>query len=97
MLNNNQKRQLKALALNSTIKYQVGKNGITDTLLDMLENALVAHELIKIDVMKAVEAPVMEIALDLSSKLNAEVVQVVGRTIVLFRINRNNNKIKLVK
>ena len=97
MLNQNQKKQLKALANKLDNKYQVGKNGISPTLIDMLDKALKAHELIKLDVMKAVESPVMEIALDLSSKLNAEIVSVIGRVIVLFRINKENNKIKLVK
>ncbi len=97
MLNNNQKRQLKTLGAKLTNKYQVGKNGLTPTLLDMLEKAIVAHELIKIDVMKAVDTPVMEVALDLSSNLNADIVSVVGRTILLFKINKENNKIKLVK
>jgi RNA-binding protein len=97
MLNNQQKRQLKALSSTSNIKYQVGKNEVTDTLLDMLEKALVAHELIKIDVMKSVASPVMQLALDLSSKLNAEIVQVVGRVIVLYRQNKTKPKITLVK
>ena len=98
MLNNNQKRQLKALA-NGLDKYQIGKNGITDSLIDMLDKALEAKELIKISVLKSLETPLMEVALDLSSKLKAEIVQVIGRTIVMFRANKekDKNKIKLVK
>ncbi len=97
MLTNNEKKQLKALANTLDTKYQIGKNEITDTLIDMLDKALTAHELIKIDVMKAVVSPVMELALDLSSKLNAEVVSVVGRVIVLYRLNKKNQKIRLHK
>lgn len=98
MLTPNQKRQLKSLASVENTKYQIGKNEITPTLLDMLNKALTARELIKIDVMKALsDHPVMEIALDLASRLNAEVVQVVGRVIVLYRRNKENPKIKLVK
>lgn len=97
MLNNQQKRQLKALASTLDTKYQVGKNEVTDTLLSMLDKALTAHELIKIDVMKSVVSPVMQLALDLSSKLNAEIVQVVGRVIVLYRHNKEKSKITLVK
>ena len=99
MLNNQQKRQLKALASTLDTKYQVGKNEVTDTLLSMLDKALTAHELIKIDVMKSVVSPVMQLALDLSSKLNAEIVHTVGRVIVLFRQNKEKDKqkIKLVK
>ena len=97
MLNNNQKRQLKGLGNTLKFKYQIGKNGLTDTLLGALDEALKAHELIKISVLKSCDMPVMEIALDISSKLNAEVVQIIGRTILLFRINKEDNKIKLVK
>ena len=97
MLNNTQKRQLKGIASTLDTKYQVGKNEVTDTLLNMLDKALTAHELIKIDVMKSVISPVMQLALDLSSKLNAEIVQVVGRVIVLYRHNKEKPKITLVK
>ena len=52
MLTPKQKRELKGLASTLKTRYQIGKNDISDTLVDMLEKALVAHELIKIDVMK---------------------------------------------
>jgi len=97
MLTANQKRQLKGLASTLDTKYQVGKNEISDTVIAMLDKALTARELIKIDVMKAVTSPIMELALDLSSKLNAELVQVVGRVIVLYRYSKDNHKIKLQK
>lgn len=97
MLTANEKRQLKALASTIDTKYQVGKNEISDNLIAMLDKALTARELIKIDVMKSVAVPIMELALDLSSRLNAEIVQVVGRVIVLYRLNKQNHKIKLQK
>ncbi len=97
MLTSNEKRQLKALASTLDTKYQVGKNEISETVVAMLDKALTARELIKIDVMKAVTSPIMELALDLSSRLNAEVVQVVGRVIVLYRFSKENHKIKLKK
>ena len=95
MLNPKQKRELKALASQLTIKYQIGKNEISDSLLDMLNKALTAHELIKIDVMKGCSLPIMEVALDISNKLNAELVHVMGRVIILFRRNKENPKIKI--
>ena len=97
MLTSNEKRQLKAIASTLDTKYQVGKNEISDTVVAMLDKALTARELIKIDVMKSVMVPVMELALDLSSRLNAEIVQVVGRVIVLYRYSKTNHKIKLQK
>ena len=97
MLTSNEKRQLKSIDSTLDTKYQIGKNEISDTVIAMLDKALTARELIKIDVMKAVAVPVMELALDLSSKLNAEIVQVVGRVIVLYRYSKEHHKIKLQK
>lgn len=97
MLTSDEKRQLKAIASTLDTKYQVGKNEISDTVVAMLDKALTARELIKIDVMKSVAVPIMELALDLSSRLKAEIVQVVGRVIVLYRFSKDNHKIKLKK
>ena len=49
MFTSNEKKQLKALASVEKTKYQIGKNEISDNLLDMLNKALTARELIKID------------------------------------------------
>ena len=95
MLTPKQKRDLKGLASTLTTRYQVGKNDISETLIDMLNKALTAHELIKIDVMKGCTLLVMEVAIDLSNKLSAELVTVMGRVIVLFRRNKENPKIKI--
>lgn len=95
MLTQSQKKQLKALIVTDKTKYQIGKSEVTNSLLDMLDKALTARELIKIEVLKSATSSVMEITLDLSSKLNADVVQVVGRVIVLYRRNKENPKIKL--
>ena len=57
--------------------------------------ALIAKELIKIEVNNNLTTPILEIAYDLSSKLNAEIVQVIGRTILLYRKNKDKNVIKL--
>ena len=95
MLSPKQKRELKALASTLTIKYQIGKNEISETLVSMLDKALTAHELIKIDVMKGCSLPIMEVALDISNRLNAELVHVMGRVIIIFRRNKENPKIKI--
>ena len=95
MSTSGEKKTLKSLANTLETKYQLGKSGITDTSVDMFDKALTAHELVKIDVMKNVTTEIMELALDLSSKLKAEVVNVIGRTILLYRRNPKNPKITL--
>ena len=95
MITKEQKKQLKALIVNDKTKYQVGKNEINESLLNMLDKALEARELIRVEVLKSAVTPIMELTLDLSSKLHADVVSVVGRVIILFRRNKENPKIKL--
>ena len=95
MITRDEKKQLKALINNDKTKYQIGKNEINDSLLDMLNKALDARELIRVEVLKNAVTPVMELTLDLSSRLHADVVSVVGRVVVLFRRNKDNPKIKL--
>ena len=95
MLTPKQKRELKGLASTLTTRYQIGKNDISETVVDMLDKALTAHELIKIDVMKGCTLPIMEVAIDISNRLNSELVSVMGRVIVLFRRNKENPKIKI--
>ncbi|MCH5180897.1 MAG: YhbY family RNA-binding protein [Erysipelotrichales bacterium] len=97
MLNSKQKRQLKGLAMQESALYQIGKNEIGESMLDMLDKALTARELIKISVLKSQTVSIRELALDLSSALHADVVQMIGRVIVLYRKNEKEPKIKLVK
>ncbi len=95
MLTSKQKMHLKALANRMEPIYKVGKKELSNAVVSMLDAALVAHELIKVQVLKAVDAPIMEVALDLSANTHSEVVQVIGRVIVLFRRNTEKPKITL--
>ena len=78
MLTPKQKRELKALASTLTIRYQIGKNEISDTLIDMLDKALTAHELIKIDVMKGCSLPIMEARTVYFLKKSVKLVYLIG-------------------
>ncbi len=97
MLSSKQRKQLKSLAMQESALFQIGKGNIGNGMLEMLDKALVARELIKISVLKTQEVPIRELALDLSSALHAEIVQLIGHVIVLYRKNEKDAKIKLVK
>ena len=64
MITKEQKKQLKALIVSDKTKYQVGKSEITDSLITMLDKALEARELIRVEVLKSAVTPVMELTLD---------------------------------
>lgn len=95
MLSKSQIRYLRGLANTLQAKYQVGKYEITETLLDMLSKALDSHELIKISLNKVVSEEKNYIAETLSNELHAELIQVIGSTIILYRKNLKEPKIKL--
>ena len=63
----------------------VGKGGMSDTIEKQADDALTARELIKGKVLETAPATARDIAEEIAAAVNAEVVQVVARTFVLFR------------
>lgn len=85
MLLTKQKVKLRSLAMNLRPIFQVGKEGLSDNLIQGLNDALEAHELIKISVLKNCSANIKEVAFDIASRTNSELIQVIGRNIVFYR------------
>jgi RNA-binding protein len=65
----------------------IGQQGITPAVIESLDNALRTRELVKIQVSKTADVTVKEAAPRLAQQLNAEVIQVIGRTLTLYRHN----------
>ncbi len=72
-----------------------GKGGISDAMIRQADDALTARELIKGKTLETAPATAREIAEQIAAAVNAEVVQVVGRTFVLFRQKEKDSQIKL--
>lgn len=85
MLNSKQKSALRSMGQTLRAVVQVGKEGMSVNLINSLDDSLEAHELVKISVLKACPTNVNEIALDLSSSTHSDIVQIIGKTILLFR------------
>jgi len=68
--------------------FQVGKEGLSHNIIKGIRDAIEAHELVKISVLKTVETPIKEIALDIASQTNSQLVQIIGRNIVLYRASK---------
>ena len=75
MLSKKQIKYLKGLANTLNAKYQIGKNEITEQTIELLDNALTAHELIKISLNKSVMDYKKEIASTLVEELHCELIQ----------------------
>ena len=95
MLSKKQIKYLRGLANTLDAKYQIGKNEITDSTIELLDNALTAHELIKVSLNKSVTDYKKEIATTLVNALHCELIQIIGGVIVLFRKNLKDGKIHI--
>lgn len=85
MLSGKQKRHLRSIAVTTRAIIQIGKDGLSANLVETVDLALEAHELVKISVLKNCDENIKEMALDMAGMTNSEVVQIIGHTIVLFR------------
>jgi RNA-binding protein len=94
MITNKQKRQLKALAHHLSPVVHIGKEGLSLNLIQNIQNALDAHELIKIQVLKSCVTPLTELTLDISHLTNSDLVQSIGKTLILYKPSKDK-KIRL--
>lgn len=76
--------------------FQIGKSCLTTEFIDAIKGVLETHELIKINVLKnCVEDP-KEIADTLASHTRSEVVQIIGRKIILYKQADEPEKRKII-
>lgn len=87
-----QRAYLKSLAITMEPIFQVGKNSITPELVGAVSEALAARELIKISVLKNCADDPKELAQILAERTRSQVVQVIGKKIVLYKEGKDKNK-----
>ena len=97
MLTSKQRAQLRGLAMNEDTIIQIGKGGVTDSVIASVSAALKARELVKGKVLENSMLTAREACDALSEACKAEQVQVIGTKFVLFKRNPNDPKIELVK
>lgn len=85
MLTGKQKRYLRSLAVNEPSIFQIGKDGLSFNLYNSVKEALKKRELVKLSILKTCELDINELIIDLCAHTNAELVQKIGKTIVLFK------------
>lgn len=95
MLTGKQKRHLRSLAHHLDPIFQVGKGGVNENLILQIGEALEARELLKVSVLQNCEQDKDEVAEELTEGAGAELVQLIGKTIVLYKESVENKKIKL--
>lgn len=92
-----QRAYLKGLAMNIEPVMQIGKSSLTPEVTEAVGEAFNTRELIKITVLKNCLDDPKAIAETLAERTRSQVVQVIGKKIVLYKESKDNKKIQLPK
>ena len=91
-MNTSFKQSLKAQAHHLKPVVLLGGKGLTEAVVAETNIALLSHELIKVKINGAEKEDRIKIAADLCQQLQAEMVQMIGNTVILYRKNPEKNK-----
>ena len=99
MANFTSKQRAYLMSLASTLQpiFQIGKSSLTLELTEAIGEAFNTRELIKISVLKNCFDDPREIAQMVAERTHSNVVQVIGKKIVLYKESKDNKKIELPK
>ncbi len=89
-MNSSERAKLRSLAMNIEPTTHIGKNGISDTLIKQVDEQLETRELVKIAVLRNADVSAKEIAQEIADASAAQVVQVMGSKITLYRVSRKD-------
>ncbi|MEG0253965.1 MAG: ribosome assembly RNA-binding protein YhbY [Vagococcus sp.] len=84
-LRGKQKRFLRSEAHHLDPLVQIGKNGVSETLLDQVDELLERRELIKVSLLQNTDEEAKVVAEIFETTLHCHVVQIIGRILVVFR------------
>ena len=86
-LTSKERAELRGEAHHLSPLVHVGHQGITDTLVQSVDDALRTHELVKVALAKSTDVAPKDASHELAERLGADVVQTIGRTCTLYREN----------
>jgi RNA-binding protein len=94
-LRGKQRRHLRGLGVSLSPAVMVGKDGVSADVLAAVESEIAHHELIKVRLQEAAGDDRKAVARELAEKAGVELVQVLGRTVLLWRRNEEEPRITL--
>lgn len=90
-----QRAYLKGLAMNIDPVFQIGKGSVGPEIVSAIEECFHTHELIKLSVLKNCFDDPREIAEVIAERTHSQVIQVIGKKIVLYKPDKDKPKIVL--
>lgn len=82
-----ERAELKTQAMKMESIFQIGKSSLTPQSIEAISAALKARELIKINVLKNCDDDPKELAAVIAERTGSEIVQVIGKKIILYKKN----------
>ena len=87
-----QRSYLMGLAMNIDPVFQIGKSGLTPEVTEAVRETFNTRELVKISVLKNCFEDPKQMAQLIADRTGAQVVQIIGKKIVLYKESRDHKK-----
>lgn len=95
-MNTKQRAFLKSIAMTTDPIFQIGKSNLTPEITEAVGEALDKRELVKISVLQNCMDDPHEMAQILADRTHSEVVQVIGKKIVLYKQAKEEKNRKIL-
>jgi RNA-binding protein len=92
VLTGKQKKYLRRLGHHLNHRVIVGREGLTESLITSCNDAILAHELIKVKLGQNCPLDKKEAAYQLTDKTGAYMVQLIGKTVLLYKPNPDKDQ-----
>ena len=86
-MNSKIRSKLISVAMTTPTTVQIGKNGLTESVIDQINESLEDHELVKISVLRSADQSAKAMIAEVAEKTQSEPVQAIGNKIVLYRLS----------
>ena len=95
MITPKQRATLRSMANTMEPIFQIGKDDLSDALIEAVASALEKRELIKLSILQTATVSAKEAAQAIAAETGADIVQCIGRRFVLYRESETHKHIEL--
>ncbi len=90
-MTSSERATLRSYAMHMQPTTHIGKYGIADTVIKQIDEQLNCRELVKIAILRNADFSAEDVAEQIAQSVGAEVVQVMGSKITLYRLSSREN------
>ena len=95
MITSKQRAYLRKLSHDMSPIFQIGKDGITDTVISAIDEALEKREIIKVHILETALLDTRAACDEIAQSIGAEPVQAIGSKFTLYRQSSDEKKRKI--